>query len=420
MWVLASSRRQASWYRPVHTHGCLRNVGDLGSVCVRGVVSPLAVVAAGATRGSIVAQQGPKGIRLADITWQQAADVLQPETVVVIPLGAGSKEHGPHLKLGTDALLADYLARRVLDASDVVVAPTLAYHFFPAFTEYPGSTTLTLQTAGAATSEAAASLSKYGPAGSTCSTRDLDQACARLSAARTLAAQGILLWSTDLAARLDRASVRCPAEEGGTHSTKLKVDDPLHRTPRFGRPRRAGEGIQPVAGPSLLWTRRAVVRSHSQRAACGDHSGHAREGRVIVEALVKAVPRRSKPFGAKTPPAGALSPPVHGARPSAAGAASGGVRRRSCLPAHERTIRSFGDAFTLHWNTQRCRESGNALVLSREICAPGRAHGTWPRNDSLETARRCFLRREYRGSNIPLRKSAISVCVTADTAVATA
>ena len=72
------------------------------------LVSTLAVAAVVAPRGFILAQQGPKGIRLADINWQQATDVLRPETVVVIPLGAGSKEHGPHLKLGNDAV-RDYL-----------------------------------------------------------------------------------------------------------------------------------------------------------------------------------------------------------------------------------------------------------------------------------------------------------------------
>ena len=101
------------------------------------------VVAALPVRSSIVAQPGPKGIRLTDITWQQAGDVLRPDAVVVIPLGAASKEHGPHLKLGNDAILADYLTRRVLDAADVVVAPPIPYHYYPAFVEYPGSASLT-------------------------------------------------------------------------------------------------------------------------------------------------------------------------------------------------------------------------------------------------------------------------------------
>jgi hypothetical protein len=69
-----------------------------------------------------------KGLRLADVTWPEAETVLGSDSIVVIPLGAGSKEHGMHLKLGNDLTLADYLTRRVLDATSVVVAPTVPYH----------------------------------------------------------------------------------------------------------------------------------------------------------------------------------------------------------------------------------------------------------------------------------------------------
>ena len=111
------------------------------------LVSIVAIAATAPPLGSILAQQGPKGIRLADITWQQATDVLRTETVVVIPLGAGSKEHGAALEArNLTPSSPTYLTRRVLESSDVVVAPTLPYHFFPAFTEYPGSTSLTLET----------------------------------------------------------------------------------------------------------------------------------------------------------------------------------------------------------------------------------------------------------------------------------
>ena len=45
-----------------------------------------------------------RGIVLADLTWVEAEKALRPETVVVIPIGAEAKEHGPHLKLKTDYL----------------------------------------------------------------------------------------------------------------------------------------------------------------------------------------------------------------------------------------------------------------------------------------------------------------------------
>jgi creatinine amidohydrolase len=50
-----------------------------------------------------------KSQRLERLAWPEAETVLTPETVVVVPLGAASKEHGPHLKLRNDLTLADYL-----------------------------------------------------------------------------------------------------------------------------------------------------------------------------------------------------------------------------------------------------------------------------------------------------------------------
>jgi len=91
------------------------------------------------------------GVLLEALTWQEAERVLTPGTVVVIPMGAQAKEHGPHLKLNNDFTMAEYFKRRVLEATDntVVVAPTINYGFYPAFVDYPGTTTVSLETAPA-------------------------------------------------------------------------------------------------------------------------------------------------------------------------------------------------------------------------------------------------------------------------------
>ena len=65
-----------------------------------------------------------KGIPLDQLTWLEAEAALTPSTVVVIPLGAASKEHGPHLRLNNDWTIAEYFKRRVIEMADVVVAPT--------------------------------------------------------------------------------------------------------------------------------------------------------------------------------------------------------------------------------------------------------------------------------------------------------
>ena len=81
----------------------------------------------------------------------------------MIPLGAESKEHGPHLKLKNDLVLAAYLTRRVREKADVVVAPTVNYSYYPAFAEYPGSTSLRLETARDVIVDVCRSLSRFGP-----------------------------------------------------------------------------------------------------------------------------------------------------------------------------------------------------------------------------------------------------------------
>ncbi len=53
--------------------------------------------------------------------------------IAVLPVGAGTKEHGPHLPGGTDLMMVEELARRVVEACPVILMPALAYGYFPAF-----------------------------------------------------------------------------------------------------------------------------------------------------------------------------------------------------------------------------------------------------------------------------------------------
>src|SRR5437870_10108165 len=120
----------------------------------------LVLVTLAACSSAVSSGEPLAGTLLEDLTWQQAETALTASAVVVIPLGAGSKEHGPHLKLKNDFLIAEYLKRRVLERAAVVVAPTLNYHFFPAFTDYPGSTSLRLETARDLTVDVCRSLAR--------------------------------------------------------------------------------------------------------------------------------------------------------------------------------------------------------------------------------------------------------------------
>ena len=83
---------------------------------------------------------------------------------MVLPLGAAAKEHGPHLLLRNDEILAEYYARRVVEARPVAVLPTLTYGFYPAFLEYPGSVSLSDDTQRDAVVEIVRSIARHGPA----------------------------------------------------------------------------------------------------------------------------------------------------------------------------------------------------------------------------------------------------------------
>jgi creatinine amidohydrolase len=363
-----------------------------------------------------VAQQTPKGIRLANLTWPEATAVLRPETVVVIPLGAGSKEHGPHLKLNNDAILADYLTRRVLDASDVVVAPALPYHFYPAFVEYPGSTSLALETARALTTDVALGLARFGPRRFYVLNTGISTSRAIDPAARSLAAQGILLGYTDLGPRLDRASAGVRQQQGGTHADEVETSMMLFIDPDAVNMRLAVKEYAPSPGPLRLTRTPGGPGTFSASGIWGDPTLATKEkGRVIVEALVAGILDDIEAIrGAPLPSPSALTPPPAPSVP--APAAGGSAGPRSCSPGDERTIRALGEAFTLHWtNADSVRLSqlwseGGDMVHPDGRIERGR--------ETIRTNRvYLFMQREYRGSRHPLTVGNVR-CLNADVAVA--
>jgi creatinine amidohydrolase len=87
-----------------------------------------------------------KGVWLEDLTWPEAKARFDADAVVIVPIGAGAKAHGPHLPLKTDALTARALAQGLIERLPVVAAPVLGFGFYPAFTGFAGSQHLTAET----------------------------------------------------------------------------------------------------------------------------------------------------------------------------------------------------------------------------------------------------------------------------------
>jgi creatinine amidohydrolase len=80
-----------------------------------------------------------RGAWLEELTWPEAQKWIEAGRVIIIPVGAISKEHGHHLPLNTDYLLARAFTRGVIDALPVIAAPVISAGYYPAFRHYPGS-----------------------------------------------------------------------------------------------------------------------------------------------------------------------------------------------------------------------------------------------------------------------------------------
>jgi creatinine amidohydrolase len=82
------------------------------------------------------------GALVSRLSWDEVETRLAAGARVVVPVGAGSKEHGHHLPMGTDAIQARWLGEAMTARYSVLVWPTIEYGYYPAFIAYPGSVTL--------------------------------------------------------------------------------------------------------------------------------------------------------------------------------------------------------------------------------------------------------------------------------------
>lgn len=232
-----------------------------------------------------------KGVFLEHLTWKQAEPVLQAAEIVLVPLGARLKEHGLHLPLNNDWRLAEYLAKRVVEAFPVVAVPTLQYGYFPAFTEYPGSVTLRRDTCRDVVVDVCRSLAPYGPKKFYVLNTGISTLKALEPAREELAGDGIRMEYTDLSEALGDVERRVRQQEAGTHADEIETSMMLYIAPETVNLPLAQRDIHPDKGPGGL-TRNpdATGGVYSPTGAWGDPTLATREkGRVVVEAWVESL-----------------------------------------------------------------------------------------------------------------------------------
>lgn len=102
------------------------------------------------------------GAWLEDLTWPEAKARFEAGALVVVPVGAAAKAHGPHLPLKTDALTARALAQRLVERLPVIAAPVVGFGYYPAFTSFAGSQHLSTETFKSLIGELLANLRAHG------------------------------------------------------------------------------------------------------------------------------------------------------------------------------------------------------------------------------------------------------------------
>lgn len=241
-----------------------------------------------AVAASPVAAQS-RSVRIESLPWTEAVRLLDTATVVMIPLGAQAKEHGPHLPLNNDWLLAEYYAKHVAAATPVVVYPTVNYSFYPAFVEYPGSTSLRLETARDMIVDIIRTIARHGPRRFYVLNTGVSTLRALAPARDSLAASGIVMEYTDILKVGKEAEDRVRQQEGGSHADELETSMMLYMHPEVVRMSRAPndyhQGRSPFTQDSATAAREG--RIWSRTGTWGNATLATREkGRILVTAQV--------------------------------------------------------------------------------------------------------------------------------------
>lgn len=247
----------------------------------------------------IVCPQKPKmselkAIYLSNITWQQAEKILTPDTIVVIPMGAQSKAHGPHLPLSTDFVQVEYLKERVAERFNVVIAPTVSYGYYPPFIEFPGSTTIGISNAKGMISDICRSLARFGVRRFYVINQGLSTNAALEPAAAELGEDGIILKFTNLVEKNELLKTVIKQEKG-SHADEIETSIMLYIAEKLVDRAKADKDYGTQKGSGYWPTRNPnpdseVYTIYNPSGTYGDATIATKEkGKFFVETLLASI-----------------------------------------------------------------------------------------------------------------------------------
>jgi creatinine amidohydrolase len=177
----------------------------------------------------------------------------------------------------------------VLAAAPVVIAPTINYSFYPAFLDYPGSTSLKSNTARDMVVEICRTLAAHGPRRFYIINTGISTIRPLSEAARALSSEGITLTYFDFD-EIDGVVKQVQQEPQGTHADEIETSMMLYIAPATVRMSKAAKDLHPDRPGPLTRDPNATEGLYSPTGAWGDPTLATREkGRIVTEAAVKAI-----------------------------------------------------------------------------------------------------------------------------------
>ena len=249
-----------------------------------------------ATHDSVIsspAQNQLRAIFLEDLTWMEAEKALKDYEVALIALGARTKEHGPHLLLKNDYLLAEYFMKRAAAELPIVILPTLQYGYYPAFLEYPGSVSIGAETFKNVVMDICRSMGGHGIKKVYVLNTGVSTVPPLEAAAKELAPLGLTLRYLNILEVDKQLPSDLLKQEGGTHADESETSMMLVIAPETVDMAKAVKDFDPRPGRRGLTRNPEGTGNYSRTGIFGNPTLATKEkGKVIVEATVKEIVRQ--------------------------------------------------------------------------------------------------------------------------------
>jgi creatinine amidohydrolase len=241
-----------------------------------------------------------QGVLIERLSWDEARAHLTPEAVIVLAVGAQAKEHGHHLPLNNDWLMAEYLRDRVVAAARVVAYPTVNYHYYPAFRPFPGSTTVEESTARDMVVDIVRSISVHGPRRFYVLNTGVSTVAPLRASQALLRLEGIEMRFTDILAVAGEVERRVSTQQEGTHADETETSVMLYIAPEVVRMPKA---VRDYRRLREQWPHVDDRGPAAATGVYGDPTLATRDkGEAIVEAMVEGILREVEALRAATPP----------------------------------------------------------------------------------------------------------------------